>query len=91
MIKILHGVKKIGDNIYQYDYWEVLGLDPLDSTINRSKFIQEVFTALPTETPEIGDFIAAGRLVKREGYQITEGKMKWPSDNSYIANGWEEM
>lgn len=91
MIKIEHGVKKLpNDNYtYQYDYWTVVGLDELDETINRSVLHTVVFTIQPGQVPEIGDFIEGNTLVKRVGYQVTEGRMKWPVDQGFHENGWD--
>ena len=88
-IKIENGVMP-GDvpNQYRYDYWTAQGLDELDQTINRSVFHSIMFTAEPGEVPEIGDFIDNGKLVKRDGIQVTEGIMRWPSDTSISQNGW---
>lgn len=90
MIKIEHGVKKLPNNnyTYQYDYWTAAGLDELDDTINRYIFHSIVFTVQPGEVPEIGDFIDANVLVKRVGYQVTEGKMRWPVDYGQYEHGW---
>ena len=88
MIKIDHGVVKLQNGNYRYDYWTVAGLDPLDSTINRSNFVQVEFSAAVGEVPEIGDFIDGGALVKREGIQVTAGRMRWPTDYGGYTTDW---
>lgn len=87
MIKIENGVVKLYDGSYRYDYWEVIGPDPLDETINRSEFKTIVFTADNGEIPEIGDFIEGTKLVKRTVIQVTEGRMRWPAEYK-PDNGW---
>ena len=87
MIKIESGVIQLADGSYRYIYWEAAGLDD-DGVTNMSRFHNISFTANPGEVPEIGDFIDNGKLVKREGIQVTEGIMRWPSDTSIPQNGW---
>lgn len=88
MIKIESGVRKLQNGKYRYDYWAVDGPDEVDKTIVRSTFHSVEFTAQPEETPEIGDFIDGSQLVKREGYQSTPGRMKWPNDTGHYSTGW---
>lgn len=88
MIKIENGVKLLQNGNYKYDYWTVAGLDDVDQTINRSVFHSIEFAVQPGEVPEIGDFINGTTLVKRDGYQVTEGRMRWPVDYGQYEHGW---
>ena len=88
MIKIENGVKKLQNGSYQYDYWAVIGPDDRDETITRSEFKSVVFTAQPEEVPEIGDFINGTTLVKRDDIQVTEGRMRWPTDYGGYTTDW---
>lgn len=87
-IKIENGVKLLQNGKYKYDYWTAAGLDEVDDTINRSIFHSIEFTVQPGQVPEIGDFIEGNALVKRVGYQVTEGKMRWPTDYGQHETGW---
>lgn len=87
MIKIESGVIQLPDGSYRYIYWEAAGLDD-DGMTNMSRFHNISFTVEPGEVPEIGDFISNNKLVKRDGYQVTEGKMRWPTEYSDNTIGW---
>lgn len=78
MIKIESGLRKLNNGSYIYSYWK------------DGEYYVVAFTANDNETPEIGDFIDGGVLLKREGIQVTnDGTKKWPG-TEHSDNGWED-
>lgn len=71
MVKIEAGVEELlpspGDGLraYKYRYWQGV------------VEIIVVFLAPEDVIPEIGDFIEAGMLIKRDGWQINDDTSKW--------------
>lgn len=78
MIKIESGVRKLNDGTYVYAYWK------------DEEYYVVTFVVPEGLSPEIGDFVEGGVLIKREGIQVTnDGDRRWPG-TEYVPNDWEE-